>query len=184
MFQSISWHEFLTVALIGGIGYYAVSSVVLYSEEIKSFFRNGRINLPGSDNTTDQIQNLIGAAKPEPRAEWEPGSGDLQFAPLKKQEESVSPSNDPDMLLVGSVADLVEEIKTLSKKTSTVSKEAISSRFKPLLLRYPQLSSTKYRETISLLISDTLKEHSPHSISHQEVDSWWISSTEKSITSK
>jgi hypothetical protein len=80
-----------------------------------------------------------------------------------------------DNLLVGSVADLLEEIKTLVEligeyKSSKAESQAF---FNALFLRYPQLTKTSYQEAINIYLLDTARHHFSFEVSLPEIASWW-----------
>ncbi len=182
MFQSISWSEFLTTAGVGLALYYGVSSILLYSEEIKYFFSNGFKQFPVS-NAADQQNggmqhSVVGPAK---NGRAEKGESILLAGPeesqLPSEKSSAEIENTPktDSLLVGSVADLGQEIKTLCARLAQYDRNASIREFKSLLNKYSKIASTSYRSTINLLISETVKELTPHRFGLKEIDLWWES---------
>jgi hypothetical protein len=80
-----------------------------------------------------------------------------------------------DYLLVGSVADLLEEIKTLIQLISEYKSTKPESRefFHALFIRYPQLAGTTYQEAVSLYICETARSQVSFDLTHSEVSSWW-----------
>jgi hypothetical protein len=184
MFQSISWIEFLTVTGVLVVGYYAISVPVLFAEEIKAILNNGfpkrkAASDAGAGLATD---NLMGETRGQRGHKHDEnvnaGSDELLFAPMTVPGEDVEATEtrektQNDSLLVGSVSDLGQEISALSKKTASLSKAEIASKFKQLLGKYSKVGASRYRSTITLLIIETLQENNSLVVSGQEVDSWW-----------
>ncbi|NOT73408.1 MAG: hypothetical protein HOP08_00670 [Cyclobacteriaceae bacterium] len=159
MLQSISWYQFFTV--IGGliVAYYFFGAIYFYSSEIKALLkgeslqRKDIIKKPSADPG-----NLIGKT--------------VSQSPT--QEES-NPDTDEatENVLMGTVADLVEEVKSVIIKSESLQRDAISPKFRELLSRYSILVDTHYRPTISLFIADTLTDKAGYVIERAEVDTWW-----------
>ncbi len=165
MFQSISWPEFFSAILILGLLYYGIAGFVLYRAELGSFFKNGFVTRKQTDTPEEQSgYSLMGATASRPKQE-----------DIEDYEDFVAGQ---DSNIVGTVADLGEEIKTLSGRIAQASAQQIGEAYKQLLGKYGRLHSTSYRPTINLLISETIREHSSHAIDAKTVDTWWTKSNQ------
>ncbi len=189
MFNSISWQEFLSIiGLIVG-GYYAITTLLLYSEEIKSIFKQKElksIETIASDDQNDSNESidLMGTIKYETPVnvphEKVVESDEINTQPLKEIEEPIDQVTaiSPDVLITKSVAELLREIKTIVTELSQGSREEIASIYHSLLQRYPQLTGTNYQEEISLFINDSLSTNTTHSFTLDEIKSWWTEDNE------
>jgi hypothetical protein len=144
MFNSISWQDFLIVIVVAISSYYIITSLLLYSGEITHIFKQKESKQ--IDSTTQDDQNgsnepndLMGKIKYEtevnvPR-EKSITSEELQFQSSNESEEIIEPtqSNQSDTLIIGTIADLLQEIKALAEVVSTSSKEESVSFFKSIL---------------------------------------------------
>lgn len=174
MFQSISWTEYFTASLILGCLYYSLAGLILYREELKSFFTEGfgGIQKKSDDIEHDGDASFMGGTARSAAGEEFADEG-LQFAPSSRQSLAETFTVAADTTLVGSVADLGEDIKRLSKNLGGMSHEEVGRNFSNLLNRYKKLRSTSYRSTINLLIAETINEKSTERIDAKEVDEWW-----------
>ena len=189
MFNSISWQEFLSaISLIVG-GYYAITTLLLYSEEIKSIFKQKQRKSIEADTSDDQNDlnesiDLMGSVKYETAVnvphEKVVESEEINAQPLKEEEDAIDEVivNTPDVLIAKSVAELLREVKTIITELSQGSREEIASIYHSLLQRYPQLTGTNYQEEISLFINDSLSTNTPHSFTLDEIKSWWTEDNE------
>ena len=80
-----------------------------------------------------------------------------------------------DDLLIGSVADLLQEIKTLVQLIAEykTDKSESQSLFHALLIRYSHLRDTSYQEAIGLYICEAAKGQFSFDVSPKEVSTWW-----------
>lgn len=81
----------------------------------------------------------------------------------------------PESLLVGTVADLLEEIKKLSWKISKnkETKAESISLFQALLSHYYPLIGLNYNDVINLFIYDSCKENRVLDLPPEGIRSWW-----------
>jgi hypothetical protein len=184
MFTSITWEIFFTAtALIVG-SYYGITALLLYHKEIVQWFKS------------KSQQSLVTTHERE--AESTPSVGvmgginqDNTRAPLKTsvnlEEVAIAASDDEpetihspviqvkDDLLIGSVADLLQEIKTLVQLIAVykTDKSESQSLFHALLIRYPHLRDTSYQEAIGLYICEAAKGQFYFDVSPKEVSTWW-----------
>lgn len=189
MFNSISWEEFLSaIGVIVG-GYYAITTLLLYSEEIKSIFSQRQRKVIGNDTSDDQNDSnesidLMGSVKYETAVnvphEKVVESEEINAQPLKEIEDAIDEVivNTPDVLIAKSVAELLREIRAVITELSQGSREEIISIYQSLLQRYPQLTGTNYQEEISQFIYDSLSTNTTHSFTLDEIKSWWTEDNE------
>lgn len=171
MLKSISWQDFITgiAAVLGA--YYVVSIALLYSRDA---FRWLKSKQKASDDNEINVSgsNLMGAIKSEPPRKNEQS---LEAQDLIIGESAKERNEDDDSLLVGSVSDLLHEVKVLARviKESGGSKDEGTPMFQSLLLNYPQLINTKYQESISLFIHQHCTDESLFDVDLNEINSWW-----------
>ena len=184
MFESISWQEFLTTIAVAVGGYYAITTLLLYSSEITNIFKQKERKQFASEanddqNDSNESNDLMGKIKSEtevnvPR-EKSVSAEELQVQSSNENEETVtaSRSNPSDTLIIGTIADVLQEIKALTEVVKDSSKEEAGSLFKSLLSRYPQLVGTHYHEAVSLFIYDCCKQQCEFDLAPEEIKSWW-----------
>jgi hypothetical protein len=188
MFNSISWQEFLAAIAVVVIGYYVITTLLLYSGEITYIFKQKESKLIDSATQDDQSgsnerndpSDLMGKIKYEtevnvPR-EKSVASEELQFQSSNESEEVIVPvqSNQTDTLLIGTIADLLQEIKALAEVVSISSKEESVSFFKSLLQRFSKLRGTHYEDAVNVFIYNSCKEQCSFDLQPNEIKSWWI----------
>lgn len=184
MFNSISWQEFLTTIAVAAGGYYVITTLLLYSSEITNIFKQKQPKQIASEATEDQkdsieSNDLMGKVKYEtevnvPR-EKSVFAEELQVQSSNEDEETVigSTSKNSDTLIIGTIADILQEIKALTEVVKDSSKEEAVLLFKSLLSRYPQLVGTHYHEAVSLFIYDCCKQQCEFDLEPKEIKSWW-----------
>lgn len=182
MFNSISWQEFLTaIGLIVG-GYYVITTLLLYGAEITSIFKQKKSNSIDQEVSEDQTDSnesndLMGKVK-YVTGENVPHenvieSSELKVAQAKEAEESIISIDPREAMMAGFATILQEEIATLVSEFSSSTEGEIILVFKSLLSVYPQLVKTPYRDSLSLLIHDSLKATSAFHPELNEINSWW-----------
>jgi hypothetical protein len=185
MFNSISWQDFLITITVVVTGYYVISTLLLYSGEITLVFKQNQSKQIDSEiqddqNGSNEPNDLMGKIKYEtevnvPR-EKSVASEELQFQASNESEEIIVPvqSNQTDTLLIGTIADLLQEIKALAEVVSTSSKEESVSFFKSLLQRFSKLRGTHYEDAVNMFIYNSCKELCSFDLLPNEIKSWWI----------
>jgi hypothetical protein len=190
MFNSFSWYEFISAAALVAGGYYVISALLLYSPEIVYFVKYGKRS--GNGNTAS---TTVPVNQPEPDL-----VGPVQLSDSEKQDTYKSKITTdemrfppgPDMdeveegteeaeehhneaLLVGTIADLLQEAKALIQVIAECngSKADSAPMFHALLARYPQLLGTQYQDAINLFIASACKEQCSFEAHPHEVRSWW-----------
>lgn len=185
MFDTISWNEFLLIVVLILSGYYVFASMFFFRREIslsiKSINKSSPISPEEHVDEVSQENNLLGKAQPDvpPVSDHitSTASDQLQFsAPEQKERQSEkSHSDTQDALLIGTVADLLEEVKALIKVIVECEgdKEESTSMFQSLLSKYPQLAKTKFRTAINMFILDVCKDKCDFELTASEIDFWW-----------
>jgi hypothetical protein len=175
MFDALSWNEFLLIIVLILTGYYVFVSLLFYRREISLSVQNIKKASPLSTDKhvleVKEENDLLGKAQPDvlPNSAHvtSTDSDQLQFsAPEQKEKQSEnSHSDNQEALLIGTVADLLEEIKTLVQVIVDCEgdKDESISMFQSLFLKYPQLAETKFRTAINMFINFQ-KEQSRHSL--------------------
>jgi hypothetical protein len=195
MFNSISWQDFLIVIVAAISSYYIITTLLLYSGEITHIFKqkeSKRIDSYTQDdqNGSNETNDLMGKIKYEtevnvPR-EKSVASEELQFQASNESEEVIVPvqSNQTDTLLIGTIADLLQEIKALAEVVSTSSKEESVSFFKSLLQRFSKLRGTHYEDAVNMFIYNSCKEQCSFDLQPNEIKSWWIEEESNSASNQ
>jgi hypothetical protein len=175
MFNSISWQEFLTTIAIVAGAYYFVSVLLLYSKEIiqklKGQNREGEKAAPAKEAASS---SLMGSARKDPPKKHEHS---IDAEDLAIDDSTSTDMGSEESLLIGSVSDLIHEIKVLAKviRESSGAKEDGAPMFQSLLSNYPQLSATKYRASLNLLIHEQCRNECGFEIELIEIDAGWPS---------
>jgi hypothetical protein len=151
------------------------------SLSVKSMNKSSPTSFDEYLNEADQDVGLLGKTQPDiiPVSDHviSTDSDQLQFSePEQKQRQSEQlHSDNQDALLIGTVADLLEEVKTLGQIIVDCEgdKEESISMFQSLLSKYPQLSETKFRTAINMFILDMCKDSCDFELTTSEIDSWW-----------
>jgi hypothetical protein len=185
MFSSITWEFFLT-ALMAAIGsYYGITTLLLYYREIIQWIKsNGQQPVVQAESTgaAKPSHAVMGGIQKESTQELRSSVGtaeEIYAAPTSEEPETVtSPeaeTSSHDSLLIGSVADLLQEVKTLSQLLAEYKSDKVEgeSLFRTLLLRYPHLRSTTYRQAINFYIVDASLNQFSFDLSSSEVNAWW-----------
>ncbi len=175
MFESISWEEFFYALAVLGVLYYALAGLLLYKEELQTLFREGIVKRKeNSEQTSIETDASFLGEIAKPSNDNQQDREELSFAPRKtRDDESADFTVSLDTTLVGTVADLGEDIKHLSSEIGQTTRQQVTDRFSLLLKKYAKLNSTSYRATINMLIEETIREKSNHTIGTAEINSWW-----------
>lgn len=171
MFNSISWLEFLNVALIALGLYYVVTVVVFYSRDIVARFKNAAQPEPvDSDRRNYPLMGQIRKDTPKKHEHFVEAQ-DLVVDPAHGSKAERS----EEELLINSVSHLLREVKVLARvvKESSGSKANATAMFQSLLSNYAHLAGTKYRESIMVFIHDTIRGDCAFEVSPGEIASWW-----------
>lgn len=183
MLELISWQEFLTaVAFILG-GYYAITTLLLYSREITNIFKHGKskASLDTKPDQTDSSKSydLMGVVRYEnskqqavPREETTEADS-LVVAPSQDVEEPVNVIDLQEEALTNDIVAIKAEITSLAEIIKLGTKEEAISLFKTLLSNYPQFIGATFQPQISQFIYHSCIETNTHQFDLHEINSWW-----------
>jgi hypothetical protein len=172
MFKTISWNDFLSgiAAILGA--YYVVSILLLYSRDAYRWIIAKSKSDKPDDSLTRSSSNVMGGIKTDPPRKHQQSvdAQDLIVGDAGRKE-----NQNQDSLLVGSVSDLLHEVKVLAQviKESGGSKDEGVPMFQSLLSNYAHLIGTKYQESISVFIHQHCCSESVFEVDLNEVVSWW-----------
>lgn len=183
MLSSIAWQEYIIgmAVLVGG--YYIISLSVLYYREITHWCKARFISTASPVPKCIPDDSIIGGvnqdgSSPSIRSNTI-APEDIAVAPTTTEPETIDikDTDQPHDLIIGSVADLLEEIKQLLQliKDGSMGIEESSTLFNALLIRYPQLASTTYKDAITLYICNAAKNQLSFELQHKQVSDWWTS---------
>lgn len=185
MFESISWQEFIsTTALLIG-GYYFITVLLLYSNEISNIFNQKKTKLTNSkvrEHQTDSNESieLMGsvrftASQSEnvPREEKVEAESLSVAAAHEPEEPMVVAVSETEEMLLKSVSTLLEEINTLKEVVGMGSKDECAELFRTLLSNYADLSQSAHEPEITAFIHNACKTQGQFQIERSEVKSWW-----------
>lgn len=180
MLDSISWEQYLTVLALVVLLYYLISSPLLFSNELVSLLkRPSQRNVNRSSLTLNQTssdhEDLLGTAKIDVPHENRISSEDIVSQAQREIEETVIAPDAPSSsgLVVGSVADILEEIKSLASGLAGCTHEEIGGMFRQLLSRHLNLVGTAYQESLNLVIVGELADKCSINLEPGEIATWW-----------
>ncbi len=185
MFNSISWQEFFLVIGFSAVAYYCLATLLLFRVEILSLFRGNFSKFgPAEDvsDVPDSESGIMGNVQEEPvspRTSLD-SAREIEVFPSNDDPETFSevrqaPAAQDPAMLIGSVSDLLQEIKTLVElvvEYKSPKQEGISL-FQTLLLRYPHLRDSIYQEPVNLYIYETAKSRFHFELELDEIRQWW-----------
>lgn len=183
MFESISWSEFCSAISISMAGYYIISTLLLFSGEIYTIFKQKKLAsaFPVSkSNQNDSLEgdDFMGRARYEPEShrevlrEEKTEAETLAIAPDQEEDEVIDFISPEEDNLRSATQNLIDEVRELVQVISGSSKEESVPLFQTLLSRAPQLVATSYQEAVNLAIYHSLKEQL-FQIELDEINSWW-----------
>ena len=180
MLYSISWQEFFQTVIVAIGGYYAISILLLYSKEISLKIQRFKTHSVKDEPQVVEkpLNNLMGAIKSElPVKNISPNQNLVSSTEISISENASNTAAKylEDALLIGTVSDLLQEIKTIADMIveSRGMKDDAASAFQALLKNYLHLSATKYQEAIDLVIYDHCKNQCALQVEMSEITSWW-----------
>lgn len=184
MFESISWSEFFSTILIIVVGYYVISTLLLFSSEIVTIFKEKKLAsaFPASksnQNSSFEGDDFMGRARYEPESNREllreerTEAETLAIAPDQEEDEVIDFISPEEDNLRSATQHLIDEVRELVQVISGSSKEECVPLFQTLLSRAPQLVATSYQEAVNLGIYHSLKEQDLFQVELQEINSWW-----------
>jgi hypothetical protein len=171
MLKSISWQEFLTV--IGGIAaiYYTILGLFMYGDRIRSIFSGREETIETVPRQSKQkSHSLIGKIKEEEEITDETDDNLISSADL-----TVSDQSKQDNLLLGTVADVLKELKNLFQTVidDKMPKAESLNLIGTLIERYTQLKETKYQHSINLFIHENAVDQFHFELTLEEIQSLW-----------
>lgn len=185
MFNSITWEIFLTTvaAVIGG--YYGITTLLLYHQEIIRWLKTRgqqSIGASQSKNNTSSSHVVMGSTQPEPLHEVRSTVSPVEEINITTGNEVPETVTSPEVLsstsdqaLMSSVSTLLQEIKTVSQLIAECNSDKTESEslFRTLLLRYSHLRTTTYRDAITLFILNAARNQFAFELSLPEINTWW-----------
>lgn len=183
MFNFITWELFLTIITVLIGTYYIITSLAFYHAEIrswlKSFSQPKQVSLTSREEQSGEDlmgTTVIAHEDHVLRSSFIP-TGELITSGNDEEPEQVHAIKPKDELLIGSVADLLEEVKTLIQLIAEyrTGKTESKALFDALFIRYPHLQHTTYPLAISFYIHEAAKGKFSYDITADEIMSWWPS---------
>jgi hypothetical protein len=189
MFYSISWQDFFSAITLLVAGYYVITTLLLYSNEIKNIFNQNASKLIDEDVSDEQSDSnesnaLIGGIKYESLTQVNVSreqistTEEISFAPLAEADEPIDATL--NNAINRFVSTLLTEIGSLLEVIAKENKVETATFFKALLYNYPQLVATDHQDEISQHIYDALKQTCEFHLELNEVKAWWPVRTPKS----
>lgn len=181
MFEIFSWNEYLIGLLIAAAGYYLFVVLAFYRKEVLDPSRLGKKQTYQTEKAikpSSKQPDLLGKAQPDifPTSKHISLENPEQLVFAESKPKSSNPETAAnDTLLLGSVADLLQESKTLIQAIaeSKPDKEQTIVMIQSLLSRYSHLSETKFRTPVNLYLIDLLKEDLSLDMNFNEIDQLW-----------
>ncbi len=178
MFEIFSWSEYLFGLLIAAVAYYIFITLTFYRKEVLNptqFVKQGNKGEEITMPSTKQ-PDLLGKARPDsfPVSNYVSLENQDQLVIAEAKPKSTN-NTDSDTLLIGSIADLLQEAKTLIQviAENKPEKEQTIDMIQALLSRYSHLSETKFRSAINLIILDLIKEDLSIDTNPTDIDQLW-----------
>ncbi len=189
MFSFISWPLFLTALALLAVGYYLITSILLYHREIKHYLQslNASSTAPPAENQNHQSlhDNLMGIANDTPSASQytitvEPSPEDFITTGSNDEADFIRDEPHSSDMIIGSIADLLEEIKkqALVIAENRTGKTETKALFNALFISYPLLHNTPYSQAINFFLLKEAADNFSFELSADELQSWWLPTTE------
>jgi len=179
MLNTISWPEFIRFFLAVIIAYYTIVVLLLYSRDIISRLRKKQVtNHDNVNNGKDDHETVMGSTHSwvnehhVPREETTT-TNEIITAPLHEPDEALTQAASPEITLIGTIADLLQDIHTLTPVTSNSSRQECTELFKTLFAKYPTVQGTEYETMINKVIMKACNENGPADFELTEIKSWW-----------
>jgi hypothetical protein len=186
MFSSITWELFLTTACVIIGSYYGITTLLLYHREITQWIKSrGQQRVVKTATASSTVPAspfaVMGNIQEESTQALRSSTGSAAEINVAASDEEPDTVHSPEALsseehlLIGSIADLLQEVKTVSQLIAECKSDKAEgeSLFRTLLLRYPHLRSTTYREAINFYILDATRNQFSFDLSSSEVNAWW-----------
>jgi hypothetical protein len=189
MLHAISWNQFLAIVALSLLAYYIIILLVYYRQDLLARIQTKPDLIPaGTTNHaateyTQSSSHLMGPTQVLPLSDataiqtQSASSTAPQYSVLAAEEITVAapPPATAEVLLLGTVADLLEEIKALVAIIAEHQGEKAESLplFGALFARYPQLEGTPYQDAITLYLFDACKGTPTLEVSVAELRDLW-----------
>lgn len=169
MLKSISWQEFLTVLSVLSLIYYSILGLVYYRVEIKNLI-SGKGKTDASPRpSTRRSNSLVGQIREE-----EDINDDEDQSTISSDQ--INPvHNHPQDALLGTVADLLKDLKEIIDSISTrkIEKGESLALIKAVFSRYEQLRGTNYQQSVDLFLYENAIDQFPFELSLEEIQKLW-----------
>lgn len=183
MFESISWQEYLSaISLLIGT-YYVISTLLLFSSEITTIFKQGKLGFSVNRSNSHQIDsnessNLMGKVRYESEEQHRQREEKIEveqltFVSNREEEEAIEVLDAVEDNRKRDLYSIKEEIQALSQVVSEVDKEECVSLFQSLLSRYPQFYGSDIQQEINKIIYNSFLKNERFQIDTTEIKSWW-----------
>lgn len=186
MFNVISWESFLfTAAAVIGT-YYAITALAFYRKELGEWIKKfGRtpVSIEAETVEDEYHENMMGNAQALQAEQLVRSSSaspeELLTSGSNEEPEAIQMAEPKNDLLIGTVADLLEEVKALIQLIAEygTGKTESEALFNALFIRYPHLQQTSYPLAISFYICDAAKGKFAYELTSTEVMTWWVTPT-------
>jgi hypothetical protein len=195
MFNSITWQSFGLFLLAAVAGYYIVSIVFFYFGDLRSYIKvkiSRLLTSSGTQTVSAGIEQteflfpaLMGNVKTDIVIDDTPESVSADEIVFEQDNDQIPEVFLPliqkvsanDSLLIGSVADLLHELKTLFKmlREYNSSKEEGCNLLGSLLTKYPHLAESSFKDSITEYTCDLSRKELSFELRYQEVTILWRS---------
>ena len=195
MFDTIDWYDFITLMAPLTVGYYLVSLLIFYRKEVlarlsKPPVQKKEAYREENSSTQSMPDDVLGPALGNTGKEqaYDQQAQDLLIADAQQVPEpflKADPSPKREVLLIGSVADLVQEIKTVIDLVTEYGsdKAEAESLLRSLLDRYPHVGASHYRKPITEYIYQAQDDHFDFKLPVEEVEALWKKDNKTTISS-
>ena len=168
MHYYLTWGEFALILAAALLIYYLIILLGYYQKELLAFFNQQRG--PGASKGIPADNSVMGIVNEDDAEMNLVDSDELCFAAPEEEEEVVPAYSDKNKtLLLGGLADFMQELKTLIRITVEAedTKENFLSLFSLIASKYSQLMDGSFDQAI---ISYVLDSELPFKISAEELE--------------
>lgn len=186
MLNSITWQSFGLILLAAIAVYYIVSIVIFYYGDVRSYGKE-RFSRPAGNVEQSEFvfPTVMGNVKTDVVIDETPASVSADEIVFEQDDDQIPEVFLPliqrasanDSLLIGSVADLLHELKTLFKmfREYNSSKEEGCNLLGSLLTKYPHLTESSFKDSITEYACDLSRKELSFELHYQEVAALWRS---------
>jgi hypothetical protein len=183
MFNSISWSDFFTAAVLVIGSYYTIATLLLYNREIIEFCRSGFKRTVIAPLVEPRIQRhaVMGEARTNDleliqERKAERSGREIIIAGDDEEPESISPLGTAAREALNTVVEhLQTEIVTVVQLAVECNsdKDETKSLVNALLIRYGDVRDSVLRPSVNQFITDEVNANLPFDVEPEEVDTWW-----------